>query len=261
MSHGSFVWSELMTTDAPAAAAFYQAVMGWSGHDSGIAGESYTIFEAGGSPAAGLLELPRTALEAGAKPRWTPYVGVGDLDETVATFVHSGGRLVYGPETIDGVGRFAYVADPQGALLTLFAPRVGSAPSAPAGFTPGRAGWHELVAADQEAAFQFYATLFGWSKLEAIDMGPMGTYQIFAVGAAAVGGMMTRPDPSMTPSWRIYFNVDAIGPAAARVSQAGGQVTQGPHPVPGGSLIVHGLDPQGAAFALVAPGDAAAQPG
>ena len=106
---------------------------------------------------------------------------------------------------------------------------------------------------DQEAAFAFYAGLFGWTKAEAIDMGAMGTYQLFATGGAPVGGMMTRSDSMPPPSWLYYFNVDSAERAATRVRDAGGQVANGPHQVPGGSWIAHCLDPQGAIFAVVGP--------
>ena len=38
-----------------------------------------------------------------------------------------------------------------------------------------------------------------------------------------------------------------------RVKDAGGQIIHGPMQVPGGSWIAHGLDPQGAIFAMVGP--------
>jgi len=31
-----------------------------------------------------------------------------------------GGKVVFGPMTMEKVGRFAYVADPQGAIFALF---------------------------------------------------------------------------------------------------------------------------------------------
>ncbi len=83
-------------------------------------------------------------------------------------------------------------------------------------------------------------------------MGPMGTYQLFAAGAEPIGGMMTKFDGIPAPFWLYYFTVGAIDAAAARVTDKGGQVLQGPHPVPGGSWIIQCRDPQGAMFALVA---------
>lgn len=52
------------------------------------------------------------------------------------------------------------------------------------------------------------------------------------------------------PAWLVYFRVDGIERAAARITRAGGQVINGPMEVPGGGWIVNGLDPEGAMFAL-----------
>jgi predicted enzyme related to lactoylglutathione lyase len=82
-----------------------------------------------------------------------------------------------------------------------------------------------------------------------MDMGDMGTYQLFAIGDRDVGGIMSdKRFPR--PAWLIYFRVDGIEQAARRIVEAGGQVINGPMEVPGGGWIVNGLDPQGAMFAL-----------
>jgi predicted enzyme related to lactoylglutathione lyase len=167
----------------------------------------------------------------------------------------AGGAVHREPEDIPGVGRFAVVADPQGAVLMLFKDSSGEAMPAVVPGTPGHVGWHELYADDWPAALAFYADLFGWSRGTAVDMGPMGTYQLFACGAggAEVGGMMNRPAGVPGPCWLYYFNVAAVDAAVARVTGLGGQVLNGPMQVPGGSWIVQCADPQGAAFALVGP--------
>jgi hypothetical protein len=117
--------------------------------------------------------------------------------------------------------------------------------------TPGHIGWHELHAGDGASAFDFYAGEFGWTKAEAMDMGAMGTYQLFAAGGEAIGGIMTKPPQMPSPAWLFYFIVPDIDSAAARVTAGGGQVLQGPVQVPGGGWIVHCMDPQRAMFALV----------
>jgi predicted enzyme related to lactoylglutathione lyase len=55
------------------------------------------------------------------------------------------------------------------------------------------------------------------------------------------------------PHWLFYFNVPALDAAIAMVTGGGGSVINGPMEVPGGAWIVQCFDPQGAAFALVAP--------
>lgn len=251
--HGSFVWYELMSTDAAAAQDFYKALVGWDAQDSGVAGADYTLLTANGVPVSGSMTLPAEACEAGAKPGWIAYVLADDVDATVAKVKELGGAVHREPDDIPGVGRFAIVADPQGAALGLITwEKPMDGPTAPP-MTIGHTGWHELMAQDWPAAFEFYSSLFGWTKSEAMDMGPMGTYQLFATtGSDAVGGMMNKPDAVPACFWLYYFVVDAIDAAVDRVKAAGGQIINGPMEVPGGAWIVQGLDPQGAMFALVA---------
>ena len=249
-SQGQFVWYELMTTDIAAAATFYSGVVGWSAADSGMPGMTYTIVSMADRPVGGLM--PLTAATSGAKPGWTGYVGVENVDATAAKASQHGGLVCREPSDIPGVGRFAVLADPQGAPFVVFH-SANPAPEPPAPNTPGFAGWHELQATDWQGAFAFYSELLGWTKAEAVDMGPMGLYQLFAAGREPVGGMMNKQDAGPTPFWRYYFNTDDIDAAGRRIAEHGGEVVSGPHQVPGGSWILHGLDPQGATFALVGP--------
>jgi predicted enzyme related to lactoylglutathione lyase len=249
----NFVWHDLMTTDTRAAETFYSKVVGWRAQDAGMPDRSYTILHVKEIPIGGLMPVPPEAAAAGAKPVWNGYVGVNDVDAFAKRVTQAGGAVHRGPEDIPGVGRFAVVADPHGASFILFKGSTDAQPQPPAPGTPGHIGWHELYAGNLEQAFAFYSGLFGWTKTEAVDMGPMGIYQTFATDSAPVGGMMTKPDAIPAPMWLYYFNVDDIEAAAARVKDSGGRVLNGPLQVPGGSWIVQCSDPQDAMFALVGP--------
>jgi predicted enzyme related to lactoylglutathione lyase len=252
-SHGQFVWYELMTKDAASAMEFYRSVIGWGAQEAEVPDRHYTILSAGETPVGGLVELPQAACDAGARSGWIGYVAADDVDAGAARIGEAGGAIHRAPEDIPGIGRFAVVADPQGAAFMLFK-GVDAGPRPPAaGSTPGRVGWHELQAADREAAFAFYADQFAWTKADAIDMGPMGIYQLFATGGVPVGGMMTRIKAETEPFWLYYFNVEDIDAAVTRVKDAGGQTFNGPHQVPGGSWIAQCLDRQGVLFAMVGP--------
>lgn len=249
---GNFFWYDVMTTDTAAAATFYGAVVGWGVQDSGVPDSDYTLFTVDGRGVAGLMATPEDARKAGIKPRWMGYVAVDDVDLAATQLVEAGGTVHRAPIEVPGVIRFAVVADPQGAGFLIAKGLVQDAPpELPIG-TPGTVGWRELYAVEWQAAFTFYQKLFGWSKAEAIDMGAMGTYQLFATGADPVGGMMNKPDTMPAPQWGYYFNVGAIDAAAARVTAGGGAILNGPHQVPGGQWIVQCRDPQGAFFSLVA---------
>lgn len=255
-SQGRFIWHELMTGDPEAATEFYRAVIGWDARDAGVGGMSYTLLSAGGRDVAGLMALPAEAAAAGARPGWLGYVAVDDVDAMAARLRQQGGAVHRAPEDIPGIGRFAVVADPQGAVFALFQGAGDGEPPPPVPMgTPGHVGWNELMAADGAAAFDFYSGLFGWSKAEAHDMGPMGIYQLFGTpDGLPIGGMMTKPAEVPQPAWGFYFATDAIDAAADRVKASGGQVLNGPAEVPGGAWILQCLDPQGAFFALVAFG-------
>lgn len=251
-SPNPFVWYELVTTDREAAEAFYRAVIGWTSQDSGQLDTPYTIMSAGDRPVAGVMTLPPEVCEQGGRPGWIGYVGVEDVDAATRRLKDAGGAVHREPDDIPNVGRFSLVADPQGANVVLFQPNGEEAPPPPMG-TPGHIGWRELYAADGVSAFDFYAGQFGWTKDEAMDMGPMGVYQLFAAGNEAIGGMMTKPEQIPTPFWLFYINVPELDAAVERVNANGGQILFGPDEVPGSAWIVQGMDPQGAMFALVAP--------
>ncbi|MDB5455651.1 MAG: Glyoxalase/bleomycin resistance protein/dioxygenase, partial [Caulobacter sp.] len=194
---------------------------------------------------AGLMTLP-----GGGPPLWVGYILVDDVDAYAQRLTEAGGVVHHPPDDIPGVGRFAMVADPQGAVFVLFKGLPSLAP-APAGPGPGLVGWRELVAVDGEAALAFYAGLFGWTPTERFDMGPMGPYQLFATGGGdAVGGVMTKPPGVPAPFWSYYFEVDGVQAAIKRLQAGGGTVINGPHQVPGDAWVAQAIDPQGAMFSL-----------
>jgi hypothetical protein len=250
---GRFVWHELMTTDPQGAGTFYSKVLAWKTQPSGM--PDYTIWVAGKTQTGGLMAQPDSARQSGAPPSWLIYIGTPDVDATAAAAEHLGGKVLKAPADIPGVGRFAVLADPQGAAFAVFKPG-GNPP--PDGAPPSEFTWHELATSDHHAALSFYSELFGWSRGPAHDMGPGGTYQLIEHGGAQVGGAYKLMDASKPPHWLAYISVASVDKAAAAAKAAGGRVTQGPMEVPGGSRIAQILDPQGGAFAVHEPAKQAA---
>lgn len=254
MPANSFFWYELMTTDVDAAEAFYTNVVGWTAQPFQTSGDMprYTIMNAGDRGIGGLMTLPEDARKMGMQPAWLGYIHTTDVDSSTKALKDAGGTVHRPPQDIPGVGRFSVVADPQGAIFMFLQPNAPDQPPAPAG-TPGHVGWHELYTTDWQKAVDFYTSQFGWEQDHPVDMGEMGTYQVFSVDGQQAGGMMNKPSQIPTPFWQFYFTVAAIDDAAKRVADAGGKVLMGPMEVPGGSWIVQCQDPQGAHFALSAP--------
>jgi predicted enzyme related to lactoylglutathione lyase len=247
-AHGRFVWYGLMTTDMKAAEAFYASVVGWGTRDASMPGMPYTLFTAGNVWVCGVMTLSEDARRMGVTPRWVGYVGVDDVDATAEQVRRRGGAVHIPPTDIPDISRFSVFTDPQVATLALFKWAQPEQPPTELDM-PGRVGWHELLAANWQPAFDFYSAIFGWQKAEA-DVGPMGTYQLFAAAGQTIGGMFNKPPAVPLPLWLYYFNVRDIDAAAGRVKSGGGEILDGPFEIAQGSWVMRCIDPQGAMFAL-----------
>jgi predicted enzyme related to lactoylglutathione lyase len=248
---GRFVWHECLTGDVDAAVDYYGKLIGWGSMVWEGEMGPYTMFTQGETPAAGVMELPPEAKQGGAPHHWLGYISTPDTDATTEQVAGLGGGVLVAPMTIPAVGRMAVLTDPQGAVFACYTPDTMQgdvdAPPQVGGFS-----WHELMTTDWEAAFAFYATAFGWEKMEAMDMGELGTYQMFGVpgGERPLGGMFNKPPEVPVPNWLFYAMVSDVDQAAEQITALGGTVLNGPMEVPGGDRVVQALDPQGAPFAL-----------
>lgn len=247
--HGRFCWYELMTGDRDAAKGFYGDVVGWGVREAPVSGKPYSMFTAAEQPVGGLMELTGDCQRMGAAPGWIGYVAVGDVDRTAALAERLGGVVRVPGTDIPDIGRFAVISDPEGATIALFTAEPGCGQPTDQ-WTQGGVGWHELQTTDWRAAFDFYHQLFGWEKAEAMDMGEMGTYQIFAAQGTAIGGMFDKAPGVARPFWLFYFNVGDIDAAMRRSVAGGAHIINGPMAVPGEGWIIQGTDPQGVMFAL-----------
>ena len=249
--HGDFIWYELMTSDPDAATTFYAAVTGWKAQDF-PGNDGYRIFMADESAVSGLLRTPEEAASMGARPAWFGYIGVDDVDSMAKTIVDAGGKQFVPPTDIPEVGRFAMMADPQGAPFYVMR---GLSDEPATSFAPDKAGhcqWNELATTDATTSLAFYSDRFGWRKGDVMPMGDLGDYQFIEHGGAPIGAVM-RTAEGRPPFWIYYFGVEDIEAAAAAIRSGGGEIHHGPADVPGGSVILVASDPQGAMFGLVAP--------
>ena len=247
-NNGQFVWYEHLTRDPKAAIAFYADVVGWKTQPF-AENADYIMWVGSQGPLGGVMKLPDEAAKMGAPPSWMSHVQVEDVDATAALTKKLGGRIYKEPTDIPTVGRFAVIADPQGAAIMIFKPN-----SAMALHDASKAGefcWNELLTSDSAAAFPFYSQIFGWKILQEMDMGPMGIYRVFGLGEKRLGGMMTTPKGApMPPMWLYYIETSGLDAAIGRATKGGAKIMNGPLDVPGGGRIVQLMDPQGAAFAL-----------
>lgn len=253
--HGTPIWYELMTADPDAAKRFYDRVIGWTVEPQPSGELDYRmITTAGGDNAGGVMRLTPEMMAGGARAGWMLYLGVDDVDATVAAARDAGATVIMPPWTIAGVGRMALLSDPQGAPFYVMRGAVEGDSTA---FDPqgtGKCSWNELSSDDPAGAMDFYATVFGWTYPDRMPMGALGDYVFVEAGGERIGAIMPRQPDSPAGRWRFYFRVADIAAAADAVTGGGGVVHHGPAEVPGGDRIIVASDPEGVDLGVVGPG-------
>ncbi len=241
---GKFVWHTLVTRDVAAAKKFYGQLLGWTHADQDMGpGGKYTLFRVDGKDVGGARSG-----EPGMPSHWAAYPLVESVNGVADRAPALGGKVLVPPTDIPGVGRFAVVADPQGATFAAFE----SGPNAPQEEvdTPPAVGafcWDELHTTDPDAATAFYAKLLGYTT-QTHDMGPAGSYTMLRRGDKERGGMMkSAMNASFWLSYVLVANVDATTDKARGL---GATVIVEPRDIPGFGRFSVLTDPTGASIAL-----------
>lgn len=241
MNEAKFVWHELNTVDPQAAKAFYPGLLGWKfrDEDMGPAG-TYTLWLVGERGVGGMMAMDKGH---GFPSRWSGYVAVPDVDEAVRRAAALGAKVWVPPADIAEVGRFAMLADPQGAPFYVMKPQGPDMPEVP--HVPGEFCWDELHTSDPKAAGAFYGEVVGW-KIQAEDRG--GAYHLLRWGEKDLGGMVKTRDGAVR--WLGYVKVDDVDGLAKRAVSLGGKVVVPPTDLPKLGRFATILDPTGAELAL-----------
>jgi len=112
----AFCWYELNTHDTEKAKDFYTKFLGWNTGGS----PDYTEWKQGDRSIGGMMKImPEWG---NVPPNWTAYIMVENADATAEKAKSLGGNVIMGPNEIPNTGRFAIIADPQGAVFAIYEP-------------------------------------------------------------------------------------------------------------------------------------------
>jgi predicted enzyme related to lactoylglutathione lyase len=236
---GNFVWFELVTPSVADGAAFWMEVAGFGTTDRDMGATRYKVLTSEGKSQAGVVE-PQMA---GVPPHWHSYLSVDDVDRKAAAVAANGGKVLVPAMDIPNVGRFAVVADPEGAVFSLFRGATGDDDA------PTRFRWNELWAKNAEAVLPFYQQVFGFGH-QVSKMGT-ATYHLLTVGDVSVAGLMTSPDAKVPPMWLPYVAIDDVDAAVARARTNRGAVHAEPMTVANVGRFGIVADRQGAVLGVI----------
>jgi predicted enzyme related to lactoylglutathione lyase len=115
--HGAISWSELMTSDVPAAKKFYGELFGWAFEDMPMEEMTYSVLKANGEEVGGIMAIPPDAPPM--PPSWGLYITVDDVDAVAERATDMGAQIAVPPKDIPDTGRFCVLQDPQGAFISI----------------------------------------------------------------------------------------------------------------------------------------------
>ncbi len=247
---GMLCWTDLQTSDQPAAKRFYSELFGWKLNDLPVGPNmTYTMATVGGKDVAAMSGMDVEMRKAGVPPHWNLYFAVKNVDEMASKAAKVGGKIVAPAFDVMDVGRMAVVQDPSGAMFCLWqakkhigAGRIGE---------PGAIAWGELMTRDVAACKAFYTKLFDWNAQAMPSSG--FEYTMLNVGDKPNVGMMPMmPEvPAHVPShWNIYFAVQSCDETVKRANAMGAKTMVPPQDIPNMGRFAMMFDPQGAAFAI-----------
>lgn len=238
---GSFNWTDLGTTDPDAACRFYDELLGWTTNKAPMSeDEFYNIQELGGKSVGAIYKQ----MDPNAPPAWLTYVCVASADESAARAKELGATILMEPFDVFEFGRQVVLADPQGAVFSLWQPK--QHPGFHVYGQPGSWCWFELHTHDEAAAKAFYTSLFGWSAKETPE------YTEWSLNGQPIGGMLKARGPAGSPSfWMGYIAVDDCDATVEKAKSLGGSVHVPPMDIEKVGRFSVLMDPQGAAFCVI----------
>ena len=118
---GLFHWNELMSHDAAKAKKFYTDTVGWTFEDMEMPKGTYSMMKVGDKFAGGIFEMKEPELKD-VPEKWVPYLSVDDVDARLKKAVAAGATILKPAVDVPGVGRFAILQEPGGAVVGFITP-------------------------------------------------------------------------------------------------------------------------------------------
>ncbi len=122
-------------------------------------------------------------------------------------------------------------------------------------YEPGIPCWIDLGTPDQDAAAEFYGSLFGWAVVADENAEQTGGYRVAMLRDKAIGGVMKLMEEGQPPAWSTYIAVEDADATVAKAKEAGGAVVFEPMSVLDYGRMAFVADPTGAVIGIWQPGE------
>jgi predicted enzyme related to lactoylglutathione lyase len=242
---GQPIWIEYTCHDFESTTNFYAEIFGWEFTDQGPDFGHYNMITKDGSTVGGAMRAmnmdgtPNNLIPA----MWTTYLHTADIAGVYAKALEAGAAPLVEPMAVGPLGQMGLITDPTGAGIGMWQPADFTGFGTP--LTPGTPVWFELMTVNYPVANEFYGSVFSF------DITPMEgfPYSTHSAGEEAVAGICDASQWAQVSYWRDYLNVEDADATAAKITELGGRVLDGPMDSPYGRVVTV-TDPEGATFQL-----------
>ena len=115
--NNSFCWADLVTPDPARAEKFYSSLFGWKLERGEKDPSGYLHIKNGDSHIGG---IPPSHGDSKMPPHWMIYFMVADVEAGSSKAKQMGASIYMPAQKMEGVGTWAILGDPQGAVFALF---------------------------------------------------------------------------------------------------------------------------------------------
>ncbi len=246
---GKVIWVDLVTTDVARAATFYNRVFGWE--FKYLANKTYAQASYQGHPVGAIAEYNDDQAVAG-DAQWLVSFSSSDIDGATKKAIQAGGKVLEGPENLDGRGRWVMVSDPEGAELMLLNATGGDPADRPSELNEWL--WAELWTTDAKEASKFYLDVVGLKSF-AIEDEAGKPYTLLGRDGVARAGVVKSPFDGVEPNWLAYILVKNIKETVGSIEKNGGKVVMAPGASADQVTTAIVSDPTGGVFAIQQRGE------
>ena len=179
--------------------------------------------------------------------QWMPHFQVSDVGASAASAVELGGQELMHGKGEDGQSQWAVLVDPKGAAFGVIPAVDEQAVATVATEGAGHISWLTLIAADVDAACNFYEQVVGWTKGSA-DV--EGGYEMQRPGGASAAAIHPAggDNEGIPHAWLISLPVGDLEKSLRHVAEGGGEILKGSADT--GHAVIR--DPVGVCVALQA---------
>jgi len=115
---GTLCWADLMSPDPARSKQFYSGLFGWKLETAEKDPSGYLHIKNGDAFIGGIPS--KQHVPPNVPPHWLAYFAVSDCDAAANKAKQLGAKLLLAPMSMENVGRWSIVADPQGAVFAVF---------------------------------------------------------------------------------------------------------------------------------------------